>query len=64
MALLFHSRPEWKPNGSAVDRKIKLDMEAGYQSAEFTENCHSLSYHIETSPTRDKHVINSGITLT
>ena len=22
MALLFHSHPEWKPNGSAVDRKI------------------------------------------
>ena len=31
MALLFHSHPEWKPNGSAVDRKIKEDMEAGYQ---------------------------------
>ena len=37
MALLFHSHPEWKPNGSAVDRKIKVDMEAGYQSAEFAE---------------------------
>ena len=55
MALLFHSHPEWKPNGSAVDRKIKVDMEAGYQSAEFAEYCHSLSYRIETSPTRDKH---------
>ena len=32
-----------------------LDMEAGYQSAEFAEYCHSLSYRIETSPTRDKH---------
>ena len=30
-------------------------MEAGYQSAEFAEYCHSLSYRIETSPTRDKH---------
>ena len=48
MALLFHSHPEWKPNGSAVDRKIKVDMEAGYQSAKFAEYCHSLSYRIET----------------
>ena len=55
MALLIHSHSEWKPNGSAVDRKIKVDMEAGYQSAEFAEYCHSLSYRIETSPTRDKH---------
>ena len=55
MALLFHSHPEWKPNGSAVDRKIKVDMEAGYQSVEFAEYCRSLSYRIETSPTRDKH---------
>ena len=55
MALLFHSHPEWKPNRSAIDRKIKVDMEAGYQSAEFAEYCHSLSYRIETSPTRDKH---------
>ena len=47
MALLFHSHPEWKPNGSAVDRKIKIDMEAGYQSAEFAEYCHSLSYRSE-----------------
>ena len=30
MALLLHSHPEWKPNGSAVDRKIKVDMEASY----------------------------------
>ena len=55
MALLFHSHSELKPNGSAVDRKIKVDMEAGYQSAESAEYCHSLSYRIETSPTRDKH---------
>ena len=55
MALLFHSHPEWKPNGSAVGRKIKVDMEAGYQSAESVEYCHSLSYRIETSPTRAKH---------
>ena len=55
MALLFHSHSEWKPNGSAVGCKIKVDMEAGYQSAEFAEYCHSLSYRIETSPTRDKH---------
>ena len=46
MAILFHSHLEWKPNGSAVDRKIKVDMEAGYQSAEFAEFCHSLSYRI------------------
>ena len=31
MAILFHSHLEWKPNGSAVDRKIKVNMEAGYQ---------------------------------
>ena len=31
-------------------------MEAVYQSAEFAEYCHSLSYRIETSPTRDQHV--------
>ena len=55
MALLFHSYLEWKPNGSVVDRKIKVDMEAGYQSAEFAEYCHSLSYRIKTSSTRDKH---------
>ena len=55
MALLFHSHFERKPNGSAVDRKIKVDMEAGYQSAEFAEYCHSLSYRIEISLTRDKH---------
>ena len=44
-------------NGSpAVDRKIKVDMEAEYcQSAEFAEYCHSLSYRIKTSPTLDKH---------
>ena len=60
MALLFHSHPEWKPNGSAVDRKIKVDMETGYQSAEFAEYCHSLSYRIEISPTRDKHAHGIG----
>ena len=57
MVLLFNSHPEWKPNGSAVDRKIKVDMEASYQSAEFAEYYHSLSYCIVTSPTRDKHGI-------
>ena len=30
-------------------------MEATYQSAEFAECCHSLSYRIETSPTRDNY---------
>ena len=30
-------------------------MEAGYQSAEFREFCHTLGYRIESSPTRDKH---------
>ena len=30
-------------------------MEAGYQSTEFAEYCHSLSYRIKTSPIRDKH---------
>ena len=55
MAILLNSHPEWIPDGSAVDRKIKVDMEAGYHSAEFAEYYHSLSYRIETSPTRDKH---------
>ena len=55
MAVLFHAHPEWKPNGTAIDRKIKVDMEAGYQSNEFAEFCHSLGYRIESSPTRDKH---------
>ena len=41
--------------GTAIDRKIKVDMEAGYQSNEFAEFCHSLGYRIESSPTRDKH---------
>ena len=36
-------------------KKIKIDMEAGYQSSEFQQFCHSLGYLIETSPTRDKH---------
>ena len=30
-------------------------MEAGYQSTEFREFCHTLGYRIETSPTSDKH---------
>ena len=30
-------------------------MEADYQSAEFAEYSHNLSYRIETSPTHDKH---------
>ena len=30
-------------------------MEAGYQSADFREFCHTLGYRIESSPTRDKH---------
>ena len=47
--------PELKPNGTAIDRKIKVDMETGYQSEDFKEYCHSLGYRIETSPTRDKH---------
>ena len=55
MAVLFHAHPEWKPNGTAIDRKIKVDMEAGYQSNEFADFCHSLGYRIETSPTHDKH---------
>ena len=55
MSELFYAHPDWKPNGSVIDRKIKVDMEAGYQSAEFREFCHSLGYRIESSPTRDKH---------
>ena len=55
MSKLFFAHPEWKPNGTAIDRKIKVDMETGYQSQDFKEYCHSLGYRIETSPTRDKH---------
>ena len=55
MSELFYAHLDWKPNGSIIDRKIKVDMEAGYQSAEFREFCYTLGYRIETSPTRDKH---------
>ena len=55
MSELFYAHPDWKPNDSIIDRKIKVDMEAGYQSAEFREFSHTLGYRIETSPTRDKH---------
>ena len=55
MSELFFAHPDWKPNSSVVDRKTKVDMEAGYQSAEFREFCHTLGYRIESSPTRDKH---------
>ena len=55
MSELFYAHPDWKPNGSVIDRKIKVDLEAGYQSAEFREFCHTLRYLIESSPTKDKH---------
>ena len=55
MSKLFFAHPEWKPNGTTIDRKIKVDMETGYQSEDFKEYCHSLGYRIEISPTRDKH---------
>ena len=32
MALLFHSHPEWKPNGSAVDRKKPVISQLSLQS--------------------------------
>ena len=44
MSKLFFAHPEWKPNGTAIDRKIKVDMETGYQSEDFKEYCHSLRY--------------------
>ena len=37
---------------SAVDRKIKVDMEAGYQLAEFEEYSRSLSYQTNISQPR------------
>ena len=37
MAVLFHAHPE-KPNGTAIDRIIKVDMEAGYKSNEFADS--------------------------
>ena len=55
MSELFFARPDWKPNGSVIDRKIEVDMQAGYKSAEFREFYHTLGYRIESSPTRDKH---------
>ena len=55
MSDLFCAHPDWKPNGPVIDRKIKVDMGAGYQSAEFREFCHTLGYRIETSLTRNKH---------
>ena len=55
MSKLFFAHPELKPNGTAIDRKIKVDMETKYQSEDFKEYCHSLGYRIEASPTRDKH---------
>ena len=50
MSELFYAHPDWKPNGSIIDRKIKVDMEAGYQSTDFREFCHTLGYRIESSP--------------
>ena len=32
-----------------------MDMEAGYQSGDLREFCHTLGYRIESSSTRDKH---------
>ena len=55
MSELLFSHPDRKPNGSVIDRKIKVDMEGGYRSAEFREFCHTLGYRTESSPTRDKH---------
>ena len=37
MLELFYAHPDCKPNGSIIDRKIKVDMQARYQSAEFRE---------------------------
>ena len=30
MSKLFFAHSEWKPKGTAIDRKIEVDMEAGY----------------------------------
>ena len=30
MSKLFFADPEWKPNGTVIDRKMKVDMEIGY----------------------------------
>ena len=61
MSKLFFAHPEWNSNETAIDRKIKVDMETGYQSEDFKEYYHSLRCRIETSPTRDKHVIEYAI---
>ena len=60
MSELFYAHPDWQPNGSIIDRKIKVDMEAGYQSGKFREFCHTLGYRIESSSTRDKHAHGVG----
>ena len=48
MSELIFAHPNWKPNGSVIDRKIKVDMEANYQLGEFREFCHTLGYRIES----------------
>ena len=41
MSVLFFAHTEWKPNVTAVDRKIKVAMETEYQSSEFSKFCHT-----------------------
>ena len=38
-----------------MEQEKKVDMEAGYQSEDFKQFCHSLEYRMNTSPTGDKH---------
>ena len=57
MSELFYAHPDWKPNGSIIDRKIKVDMEAGYQSAEFRESC-SATVSRHPQPGINMHVVS------
>ena len=53
--LLFNKHPEWKPNGSAAVRFIRVDPELNYQSQKFLQFCSDRGYQIERTPPRDKH---------
>ena len=46
MSELFFALLEWQPNNTPTDRKIKVDMVAGYQLAEYCELRKTLGYRI------------------
>ena len=63
MSELFFAHPGWKPNGSVIDRKIKVDMQAGYKSAEFREFCHTLGNRIEAERSFGSNVTKANIAM-